>query len=117
MSTLFLDLRYAVRSLRRQPGFTAVAALTLALGIGANTAIFSVVNGVLLTPLPYKDPERLVTLWESTRDMQQIVVSYPNYLDWKTRTRTFEDIAVYNRYEDFNLTGRGNAERITGALV
>jgi putative ABC transport system permease protein len=111
------DLRYAVRSLRRQPGFAAVAALTLALGIGANTAIFSVVNGVLLTPLPYKDPERLVTLWESTRDMQQIVVSYPNYLDWKTRTRTFQDIAVYNRYEDFNLTGRGDAERVSGALV
>src|SRR5688572_9371269 len=117
LAVLKQDLRYAFRSLRRQPGFTAVAVLTLALGIGANTAIFSVVNSVLLTPLPYKDPKRLVTLWESTREMQQIVVSYPNYLDWKTRTRTFEDIAVYNRYEDFNLTGRGDAERIGGALV
>ena len=116
-AVLTQDLRFAFRSLRRQPGFTVIAALTLALGIGANTAIFSVVNGVLLTPLPYKEPERLVTLWESTRDMQQIVVSYPNYLDWKTRTRTFEDIAVYNRYEDFNLTGRGDAERVGGALV
>jgi putative ABC transport system permease protein len=110
------DVRYSLRSLLRQPGFTAVAVLTLGLGIGANTAIFSVLNGVILSPLPYKDPNRLVLLWESMRDAPQIMVSYPDYVDWRARTRSFEDIAIYNGYDSFNATGHGDAERIRGGL-
>ena len=111
------DLRFAARSLRRQPTFTVIAALTLALGIGANTAIFSVVNSVLLAPLPYQDPGRLVMLWETMRDHPQIMVSYPDYLDWRERTRSFEDLAIYNGYEQFALTGQGDPERIRGGLA
>jgi putative ABC transport system permease protein len=111
------DLRYALRALRRQPTFTLIAALTLGLGIGANTAIFSVVNSVLLTPLPYREPDRLVMLWETMKDPPMIVVSYPDYLDWRQRTRSFEDIAVYNGFDEFNLTGRGDPERVRGALA
>jgi len=111
------DVRYAVRSLRRSPGFAAVAAFTLALGIGANTAIFSVLNGVILKPLPYADPDRLVILWESTRDLPEITVSYPDYLDWRARTHSFADIAIYNGYDVFNLTGRGEPERVRGGLA
>ena len=117
LAVLKQDLRYAFRALRRQPGFTAVAALTLALGIGANTAIFTVVNSVLLTALPYREPGRLVMLWETTKDLPQIMVSYPDYLDWRTRARTFEDIAIYNGFDNFNLTGRGEPARVRGALA
>jgi putative ABC transport system permease protein len=111
------DLRYALRALRRQPIFTVIAALTLALGIGANTAIFSVVNSVLLTPLPYREPERLVLLWETMKDPPMILVSYPNYRDWRERTHSFEDIAIYNGFREFNLTARGDPERVRGALA
>jgi putative ABC transport system permease protein len=118
LTVLAHDLRYAIRSLRRQPAFTLIAVLTLALGIGANTAIFSVVNGVLLRPLPYREPHRLVTIWETLQGSDdKILVSYPNYLDWRERQRVFEDIALYNQYRSFNLTGRGDAERVRGALV
>ena len=117
LSVLVQDLRYALRSLRRQPLFTSIAVITLAVGIGANTAIFSVVNGVLLTPLPYREPERLVTLWETLKDADRVMVSYPNYLDWRARQRGFEDITIYNQYGSFNLTGQGDAERVRGALV
>jgi putative ABC transport system permease protein len=110
------DLRYAFRSLKRQPVFTLVAVLTLALGIGANAAIFSVVRGVLLKPLPYREPERLVMLWETLND-DRLLVSYPNYLDWRTRQRGYEDVAVYNLFHAFNLTGQEAAERVRGALV
>jgi predicted permease len=111
------DLRYAVRSLRRHPAFTAIATLTLALGIGANTAVFSVINGVLLRPLPFHEPDRLVMLWQTTRDMPQIMVSYPDYLDWRVRSRVFEDIAIYNGFESFTLTGAGEPERVQGGLA
>ena len=111
------DVRYGVRALRNSPGFTAVAALTLALGIGANTAIFTVLNGVIFRPLPFEDPGRVVMVWESTKDLPQIMVSYPNYLDSRGRMRTFEDYAVYNGYGSFTLTGMGNAERIAGGLA
>jgi len=116
-SMLAQDLRYALRSLRRQPAFTAIAVLTLALGIGANTAIFSVVNGVLLNPLPYRAPDRLMMLWEAMPDGSKVYVSYPNYLDWKTKQRSFEDIAVYDAFHAFNLTGQETAERVAGALA
>jgi putative ABC transport system permease protein len=98
MRTLLQDLRYGARMLWKKPGFTAVAVLTLALGIGANSAIFSVVNAVLLRPLPFERPERLVTAWgnrESPEETQ--VVSYPDFADWRERAQTLSGVAAYNR--------------------
>src|ERR1051325_3053199 len=88
------DLRFAFRQLLKNPGFTTVAVPTLALGIGANSAIFNVVNGIMLTPLPYPQPDRLVTLFERNprRGMEQDLVSGPNYLDWKSTV--FESMSV-----------------------
>src|SRR6266542_6643906 len=96
IENLLQDLRYGARSLRKNPGFTAVVVLTLALGIGANTALFSVVNGVLLNPLPYPQSDRLVTLWERTaeRGIDQERVSGPNYLDWRAQNSVFSEMAV-----------------------
>jgi putative ABC transport system permease protein len=111
---LMQDLRYGLRSLRRSPAFAVVASLTLALGIGANTAIFTVVNGVLFRPLPYAEPARLVMLWETMKDLPQILISYPNFLDWKGRTHAFDDVALYNGFGQFTLTGMGDAERVRG---
>ena len=112
------DLRFAIRQLRKSPGFTFVAVLTLALGIGANTAIFSVINAVLLRPLPYPDAERIVTMSESTPSQPEISVSWQNFLDWKTESTVFESLAV-GRRESFNLSdvaGRG-PERVSGFVV
>jgi putative ABC transport system permease protein len=117
LESLLQDLRYGLRSLVKNPGFTAAAVLTLGLGIGANTAIFSVVNGVLLSPLAGRDPDRLVTLWESTRNTPRIPVSYPDYLDWRQRARSFEDIAVYSGFDQFTMTGEGDPERVHGGLA
>ena len=111
------DLRFALRSLRRQPVFTAIAVITLALGIGANTAIFSVINAVMLTPLPYREPHRLVMLWETRPGSDRPLVSYPNFKDWRQRQRGFEDVGVYYPWASFTMTGRGDAERVDGALV
>jgi hypothetical protein len=108
-SVLLQDLRFALRSLRRQPAFTAIAILTLALGIGANTAIFSVINGVMLKPLPYREPQQLVMLWETRPGGDRPLISWPNYLDWRQRQRSFEDIAVYNPFASFIMTGQGDA--------
>jgi hypothetical protein len=96
LAPLVLDLRLAARQLGRNPGFTAVAALTLALGIGANTAMFSLINGVLLRPLPYPRPHELVTLWERNpqRGIEQERVSGPNYLDWCRQSTRFADLAA-----------------------
>jgi putative ABC transport system permease protein len=96
LEQLVADVRYAARMLRKSPMFTVTAALTLALGVGANTAVFSVVNGVLLQRLPFRDPDRLAQLWESLPDADKIMVSYPDFLDWKARNRVFEDVAVYS---------------------
>jgi putative ABC transport system permease protein len=112
------DLRFAFRQLRKSPGFTLVAVLTLALGIGANTAIFSVINAVLLRPLPYPDAERIVTMSESSAGQPEISVSWQNFLDWKTESNVFDALAV-GRREAFNLSGlegRG-PERISGFVV
>ncbi|HKN65151.1 MAG TPA: ABC transporter permease [Gemmatimonadaceae bacterium] len=111
------DLRFALRALRRNPGFTAVVVLTLALGIGANTAIFSVVHTVLLQPLPYRQPEQLVMLWETRPGSDRPLVSYKNFEDWRQRQRSFSDIAAYYPFASFTMTGRGDAERVDGALV
>jgi predicted permease len=115
---LMQDVRYAVRSLRKNPGFTTIAILTLALGMGANTAIFSVVNGVLLKPLPYPDPDRLVTLWESHPTFGQFLSVAPaNFYDWRALNGTFEKMAALNPYPDYILTGMGEPRRLTGADV
>src|ERR1700735_5367384 len=94
MRTLIQDIRYGLRMLRKSPGFTVVALLTLALGIGANTAIFSVVYGVLLRPLPYQDPSRLIVLNETTPKVGTVSVSYANFLDWRAQSHMFSKMAA-----------------------
>ena len=116
MTTLLQDIRYGLRMLRKNPAFTLVAVLTLALGIGANTALFSVVNGVLLNPLPYPHPEQLVSLHASKPNFQHGSISYPNFLDWKKDNHTFSAMAVY-RSLVFNLTGSGEAEQLFGQYI
>ncbi|MBZ5514175.1 MAG: ABC transporter permease [Acidobacteriia bacterium] len=113
---LIQDVRYGLRMLAKNPGFTAVAVLTLALGIGANTAIFSVVNGVLLRPLPYPEPDRLVRIYERSAQFNVMSVAYPNFLDWERTNRSFAGLAAY-RGESFNFTGTGQPEQIPGAVV
>lgn len=110
------DILFAFRQLCRSPGFTIVAVLTLALGIGANTALFSVVNGVLLNPLPYPRPEQLVSLTEKLPPFPHFAISYPNFLDWTRLNRTFQALAAY-RQSDFNLTGSGEAQRVKAMEV
>jgi putative ABC transport system permease protein len=114
MHTLIQDLRYGARMLLKNPGISFVVILALALGIGANTAIFSVVNAVLLRPLPYDEANRLVFLSETSKSMDEISVSYPNFTDWRNQNQVFEKIGVYNR-ESYNLTGGGEPERILTA--
>jgi putative ABC transport system permease protein len=116
MEELFQDVRYGLRMLRKSPGFTAVALLTLALGIGANTAIFSVVYGVLLRPMPYKDAGGLVVLNETTPRVGQVSVSYPNFLDWRSGNRSFSQMAAVANVS-FNLAGVDQPENIMGEAV
>ena len=110
------DLRYGLRAMRRAPGFAAAAVLTLALGIGANTAVFSVVNGVLLKSLPYPEPERLVALTETSKETRVMAVAYPDYLDWRAAQGVFENLAARMPAGGV-LTGDGEPERVTGRLV
>jgi predicted permease len=116
VTTLLQDLRYAFRMLLKFPAFTAIVIATLALGIGANTALFSVVNGVLLNPLPYPHSTQLVALYEKNGGMDRAPISYLNFLDWQRATQTFSSLAIY-RHEDYNLTGRGQPERVNGLMV
>jgi len=116
MNSMLMDVRYALRMLLKNPGFTAVAVLTLALGIGANTALFSVVNGVLLNPLPYPHPHQLVAVAETFPPFAEASISYPNFLDWVRMNHTFEGLAAY-RHANFNLTGMGEAQRVNGVQV
>jgi predicted permease len=116
MNTLFQDVRYGIRMLGKSPGFTAIAVLTLALGIGANTAIFSVVNGVLLNPLRYEEPDRLIALYLRVPNYDRASISYPNFLDWVHENRSFSALAAY-RPDDFTLTGRGEPERVAAEMV
>jgi len=111
MGTLIQDLRYALRSLAHDKAVTAMVVICLALGIGANTAIFSVVDGVLLRPLPYPDPDRLMVVWEFGPNFRA-PASGPDYLDWRDRSRTFESLAVLNPMSA-NLTGDGDPERVS----
>lgn len=114
--SLLQDARYGMRTLRKSPGFTAVALLTLALGIGANTAIFSVVYAVLLNPLPYQYPSRLVVLNETTPKVGTVSVSYPNFLDWRAQNRAFSQMASVDGM-GFNLAGITQPENIGGEAV
>jgi predicted permease len=116
MQTLWQDLRYGLRTLAKSPGFAAVAILTLALGIGANTAIFSIVNGVLLNPLPFPHPQELTVLYEHSTTFEKSSISYPNFLDWQRNNSTFASMAAY-RHEDFNITGSGEPERVRGGMI
>ena len=117
----FEDMRFGLRILRKSPIWTFVMAATLALGIGLTTAIFSVVYGVLLRPLPYPDPERLMALWSTTtntefaRGLPRINVNGPNWQDWRAQSKSFDDIALVRPIANFNLTGEGPPERLRGA--
>ena len=118
MQSLLQDLRYAARMLLRNPGFTLVAVVTLALGIGANTAIFSVVHAVLLRPLPYPESEQLAWVWMDNRKegIHEDITSWPNFVDWRTQNQVFEGLAGV-RDRTFNLTGSGEPEELRGANV
>jgi putative ABC transport system permease protein len=118
MQTLWQDLRYGARMLLKQPGFTLIAVLTLALGIGANTAIFSVVSAILLRPLPYEQPEQLVKLYAANvrRGVGDLPFSFPDYADWRTHNQSFAEMAAY--FEGpFNLAGGDQPERLKGATI
>ena len=116
MRTLWQDIRYGARALLKQPGFTLIAVFTLALGIGANTAIFSVVNGVLLRRLPYADPDRLVMIWEDPGDNPRNFVNPRNFADWSEQNQSFEQVAAISM-GNVNLTGRGEPERLMKNLL
>src|ERR1043165_2026882 len=116
MNSLTSDLTYAFRMLLKHPGVTAIAVITLALGIGANTAIFSVVNAVLLNPLPYKQPERLVSLWENVPGHGRWRAAPANFFDWKKQNTVFEDVAAFGQ-SSMTLTGVGEPEQLTGTRV
>ena len=116
MDALTRDLRHAVRSLRRSPGFTAIAVLTLALGIGANSTIFSVVNGVLLQPLSYANPDQLVMVWGHHTTIGREVASQPDFLDWRAGNSVFSQMAA-GANTTFDLTGVGEPERVSAALT
>jgi predicted permease len=110
------DLRYGFRVLAKSPGFCLIAILTLALGIGANTAIFSVVNGVLLNPLPFHEPNQLVSMFQEIPNFKNGSISYPNFLDWRRMNTTFAGMAAY-RSTGFNLSGNGEPERLHGEMI
>src|SRR5579872_5387936 len=116
MTILSQDLSYALRMFRKSPGFTAIAVLTLALGIGANTTLYSVVSGVLLNPLPHPHSEQLVTIYGSTPGVERGAIVYLNFLDWERENRTFQSMGAY-RNQDYNVTDAAEAERVTGYQI
>jgi putative ABC transport system permease protein len=118
METIIKDIRYGIRGLLKRPGFTVIALITLALGIGANTAIFSVVNAVLLRPLPFQDPEQLVIVWEDATfaGFPRNTPAPANYVDWKNQNQSFSDMAASHE-TSFNLTGDGEPERVSAYSV
>src|SRR6476660_5096491 len=110
------DIKYSIRTLLRQPAFTIVAVLTLALGIGANTAIFSVVNTVLLRALPFRNPEQLVSIGHSASSEGLPGLAAYEYLAWSEKSKAFDGLAAYSS-DNFNLTGQGQPERVSGGQV
>ncbi len=112
LQTCLRDLRYAVRNLVKARGFTAVAALTLAIGIGANTAIFSIIDTILLRPLPYRDPSQLVRLYETEAAPGQYPFAPPDFVDWKAQNKTFQDMALFGWSGDMNLSGEGRPDHV-----
>lgn len=116
LESLLQDVRFGVRILRKNPGFTAVAVLTLALGIGANTAVYSVIDGALLNPIPFPQPDRIVDLHARWPQFQKAMLSYPNFLDVQRENATFEGIAGWCT-ESFTRTGLGDPERLQGKMV
>lgn len=116
MMDFWQDIRYGLRVLLKSPGFAAIAVLTLALGIGTNTALFSVVNGVLLNPLPFPDPEQLVAVYSKTAQFEQGSISFPNFLDWHRDNRSFAELGAV-RGEEYNMTGAGEPERLHGHMI
>ena len=120
METFLSDVRYAVRTWIRNPAFAAVAVLTLSLGIGANTTMFSVVNATLLQPLPYPDPDRLVTVWKGRFDNPRTlsILSMPNYRDWRAQNHVFQELAIFDSAgRGYNLTSGGEPEQVSGLRV
>ena len=119
MKTLMADLRFAIRLLLKRPAYTAISITTLALGLGSITAIFSAFNAVMLRPLPYNDPERIVTVWDSFPKLgvKKIGVTYANFADLKQRSKAFDPLALYaaGSTTAFNLTGLGGPKRIQAA--
>src|SRR5215471_8567059 len=116
LELLAQDLRYGARMLRKNPSFTIIAILTLALGIGANTVIFNIVNSAILRPLPFPNADRLVSLYWRTPQFGNSSVPYPNFLDWQHDNRTFRSMAMW-RQDNFNLTGSAEAQRIAGMMI
>ena len=116
MTNFLQDVRYAVRMLLKSRGFALIAVLTLALGIGANTALFSVVNSVLLNPLPFQHPDDLYALYTKTPTFDRGSISYPNFLDWQKENHTFSSLSVF-RADDYNLTGSGQPERLHAHMI
>jgi predicted permease len=116
METLLQDIRYGIRMVAKSPGFAVIAILTLALGIGANTALFSVVNGVLLNPLPYEQPDRLVAVYSKTQQFSHSSISYPNFLDWVRAQSSFSEMAAF-REDVYSLTGMGEPERLKAEMI
>src|SRR5258708_15782964 len=110
MMSFLQDVRFGLRVLAKNPGFTAIAILTLALGIGANTALFSVVNGVLLNPLPFPNPDELVAVYTKSPTFQESSISYPNFLDWQKDNHSFAAFSAF-RSADYNKVGGGEPRR------
>src|SRR5438552_3144779 len=111
MISFWQDVRYGLRVLGKNPGFAAIAVLTLALGIGANTALFSVVNGVLLSPLPFPNPDELLAVYSKTGTFQESSIAYPNFLDWQKDNHSFAALSAF-RSDDYNMVGPGDPERV-----
>ena len=116
MGNLLQDIRYSIRMALKTRGFTAIVVLVLALGIGANTAMFSVINAVVFRPLPYKDSGQLMALWEQSQQMEEMSVAYPNFLDWQAQNHAFDQMAAF-KSDNFNYTESGDPERKRGKQV
>src|SRR5262245_45182705 len=118
MGNFIQDVRFALRTLRKNPGFTIVATIALALGVGANTAIFSVVNGILLRPFPFPESDRILRIYEENpaKDFRRQTVTGPNFVDWRAQSSAFEAMAVASGTA-LNITGDGDPEVVTGVCV